>query len=76
MKMKSVMSGLLKHRLHWNYDRDLRDHATGHYVALKHVGAPTAQGRHAFLDARTARSFRPITSTSLHGLVHHLTNFV
>src|SRR3990167_2747411 len=51
-------------------------HATGHDVALEHVGITTERSD-AFLDAGTARIVQADhRRTDLHGLVHHLADLL
>ena len=54
---------------------DLRHHATGHHIALEHIGV-AAQAGHALLDAGAARVVEADhRGADLHRLVHHLADF-
>ena len=55
---------------------DLRHHARSHHIALEHLGI-TAKSSNAFLNTCTTRIVQTDHgSTDLHGLVHHLANFL
>ena len=78
MKMKSVIAGRI-HRAAGagaHDQRDLRDHAASHHVALEHVGI-AAERSDAFLDARAARVVEADhRRADLHRLVHDLADLL
>ena len=56
--------------------RDLRDYAGGHHIALEDVGIAT-EGRHAFLDAGAARVVETDhRRADLHGVIHDLADLL